>query len=91
MYFERLQGFDADITTKFTQNLDGHSSTVRGLKIRFMEETIVASSGFPISSQRWCVWKTPLPKFQELFLREGEEVNPKWKGYEQTSMPLPWA
>jgi hypothetical protein len=88
VYFERLQGFDADITAEFAQNLDGHSSMVRGLKIRVTEETIATASGLPISGQRWFVRKTPLPEFPELFLREGEEVKPKGKGYEWTSLCL---
>ena len=51
MYFERLQGFDVDITEKFSQNLDGHSSMIRKLKIKVTEETIAATSGLPISDQ----------------------------------------
>jgi hypothetical protein len=62
VYFERLQGFDAKIITKCTENLDGHSSTVNGLKIRVMEETIATASRLPISSKRWFFLENTTPR-----------------------------
>ena len=47
VYFDRLQGFYETITTKFTLNLEGNHSRVRGLDISVMEEVISVVSGFP--------------------------------------------
>lgn len=90
IYFERLQGFDKEVSLEFALNLEGGNSQVRGMWIIVTEEAIAVVSGFPHFGQQWFTRKSTLLAFPEKFLQGVELVMPKGKGYDQVMLPQTW-
>lgn len=70
-YFNRFQGFENGITKYFALNLVRDHSSVRGIEILFIEESIAEVSGLTMQGKIWFSRRIPLPEFPELFLQPG--------------------
>jgi hypothetical protein len=89
-YFERLDGFDSDISLEFTHNLTGTHSHVRGLEISVTEAVISSVTGLPRTGRKWFGRRTTIPNAKTNFLEEGEQVQPRGRGTTIESLPQPW-
>jgi hypothetical protein len=52
-YFNRLQGYDTNVTLEFFQNLQGEISMVQGIQILVTPEILVEVTGLPNTGIQW--------------------------------------
>jgi hypothetical protein len=68
-YFNRLQGYDTNITLTFFQNLQGGVSMVRDIQILVTEEIIAEVTGLPNTGIQWTGKYTMLKEACGIFHR----------------------
>jgi hypothetical protein len=89
-YFNRLQGYDINITLAFFQNLQRGVSVIRDIQIPVTEEIIVEVTGLPNEGTQWTGKYTTLKEVVESFAEPGEELDKKGKGLNPTALSEPW-
>jgi hypothetical protein len=89
-YFNRLQGYDTNITLEFFQNLQGEISMVRDIRIPVTLEIIAEVTGLPNSGIQWIGKYTMLKEAVESFVDPGEELDKKGKGLNPNTLNEPW-
>jgi hypothetical protein len=68
-YFNRLQGYDTNITLEFFQNLQGEISMVRDIRIPVTPEIVAEVTGLPNIGIQWTGRYTMLKEAVESFRR----------------------
>jgi hypothetical protein len=89
-YFNRLQGYDTNITLTFFQNLQGGVSMVRDIQILVTEEIIAEVTGLPNEGIQWTGKYTTLKEVMESFVEPREELDKKGKGLNPNALREPW-
>lgn len=74
VYFDRLRGFDEELTVEFTQNLGEEGSRVCGVVIPIIEEIVAEVTRLPQVEEQLFVRRTPLPEFSEAFLQAKDSI-----------------
>ena len=65
VYFEKLKGFDKEVTVKFANNLQEGRSIVRFIVILVTKETIYNVTGLDPIGERWFVRRIPSLEHEE--------------------------
>jgi hypothetical protein len=89
-YFNRLQGYDTDITIEFFQKLQGETSMVRDIRIPVTQEIVAEVTGLPNTGIQWSGRYTMLKEAVESFVDPGEELDKKGKGLNPNTLSEPW-
>ena len=89
-YFNRLQGYDTNVTLEFFQNLQGENSMVRGIQIAVTSKILAEVIGLPNMGIQWIGRYTALKEAVETFTDLGEELDKKGKGLNPSTFKEPW-
>ena len=89
-YFNRLQGYDMNITLEFFQNFHGEISMVRDIRIPITLKIIAEVTSLPNSGIQWTGRYTMLKEAVESFIEPGEELDKKGKGLNPSTLSEPW-
>jgi hypothetical protein len=89
-YFNRLQGYDTNVTLEFFQNLQGEVSMVRGIQISVTPKILAEVTGLPNMGIQWTGRYTTLKEAVETFTDPGEELDKKGKGLNPSTLREPW-
>jgi hypothetical protein len=76
-YFNRLQGYDTNVTLEFFQNLQGENSMVRGIQISITPKILAKVTGLPNTSIQLIGRHTTQKEAVETFTDPGEELDKK--------------
>lgn len=71
-YFEKMQGFNEQISLEFAQALNEQGSLVRGVSIVITEEVIAKVMSFPFLERCWFCKKLTIPTTKATFLQQVE-------------------
>jgi hypothetical protein len=71
-YFNRLQGYDMNVTLEFFQNLQGENSMVWGIQISVTPKILAEVTGLPNMGIQWTGRYTTLKEAVENFIDPGE-------------------